>query len=399
MSLSHEQLQEINKYQEKFINGEMTKQEYEIAKSDILSWDFQKDSTTPIKKIRLEDDKKLEDENFDGDFLMGVVIFVSHVFALLQNIIVGVYRGFQHIHKWIVWMSKTRWVSLWKVYGSICVIVGIVWLSVFGMNNYFAYQVRAEEQAASEKKIAEQKIEDEKKQLILEEKAKTPIPKIDVTSSIENQWTHTGYTLVFRVESADTVTVNGVNISGSGGIYKTSIELSQVETPITIQTKNKYFSDEKSFLITRSKTPEEINAEKLAEQKVIEEEKRQAEEEQLALKKEADDKRQALEEEKKTYSPIAYAKLSKNPEKYKGERIRFKWEIFGADEEGTNGIFQINTDGYGYDDQIMTFVDWSNDYVKWDWVTVYGVISGEHCYTSQAGWNICVPLVKANIIE
>ncbi len=399
MSLSPEQVAELSKYQEKFINGEMTKQEYEIAKRDILSWDIPKDNTPPTKKIRLDSNKEWEDKNPDGSILMEIFLFICSIGKLFEYIVLAIYRWVLYLHKQIVWVSKTRGVSLWKVYGSIWLLVGIVFLSILGMSAYSSHQAQLAEQTISDKKIAEQKVKDEENRIMLEEKAKTPVPKITITSDTKNQWTNTGYTLIFRAESADTVTVNGANISGSGEVYKTSIELSQVETPITIQTKNKYFSDENSLLITRNKTSEEINAEKLAEQKAIEEEKRQAEEERLALKKEEDDKRQALEEEKKTYSPIAYAKLSKNPEKYKGERIRFKWKIFSADEEGTNAVFQINTDGYGYNDQIMTFVNWSNDYVEWDWVTIYGVVGGEQCYTSQAGWNICVPLVKANIIE
>jgi uncharacterized membrane protein YcgQ (UPF0703/DUF1980 family) len=169
---------------------------------------------------------------------------------------------------------------------------------------------------------------------------------------------------VFRAEGANTVTVNGTSIIGSGGIYTTSIELSEVETPITIQTKNKYFSDENSFLITRNKTPEEINAEKEAEARAIAEQKESERKEKEAQRQAEEQKRQELENEKKTYTSIAYNKLSKNPEKYKGERIKFRGKIFHAEEEDINSMFQINTDGYGYDDQILTLATWSNEYAE-----------------------------------
>jgi hypothetical protein len=55
------------------------------------------------------------------------------------------------------------------------------------MSAYTSYQTQLAEQAVSDKRIAEQKIKDEENRIILEEKAKTPVPKITITSDTKNQ--------------------------------------------------------------------------------------------------------------------------------------------------------------------------------------------------------------------
>ena len=392
MSMSPEQVEELDKYQNKFLNGEITAQEYEFAKSEILWWENKNtNETTPhVRKVNQE-------ENVVIELLVKIYKFMNQSFEYLLSRLIDTHR-FLRNH------SKEHGYTLWKLYWGIVLMLFVAMGLLKGIFWYISYQeervkaLKITEQKAielqeKEKKIAEQKVIDE-------EKAKTPKPSITLFSSTGSQGMRTEYILKFSSTGADIVTINSEKIEPTGsGTYEKKIALGLWETSITILAKNKYFSDTLGFLVSREKTDEEIQAEKEAEEKLIAEQK---EAERLALEEErriAEKKRQELENEKKTYKPITYALLAKNPDKYKTERIRFKGKIFNADEEGGISVFQINTDGYWYWDQIFTVANWSNDYVEWNWVTVWGEVAWEYCYQSQAGWDICVPSVKANIIE
>lgn len=404
MSLSHAQLQELDKYQQKFLNGEITAKEYEFAKAEILNWENEEPVKEPKKQgfsgnfnVSKKDTGEQEDD--DEDPLIGNIVYliVVFIFSGIKSLFSGIFSIIQKLHAHILKLGKSKGFSHSKTNIILAwAILLIMWVVVWKAQ-YIQYQEESIKIQQEEQMLAKEQTEDKR---IAEEKANTPKPSIVILSSMGNQGKKMEYVLQFTATGADTVTLNSERIEQNGsGVYEKQLTLESWETNLTIIAKNKYFSDTRGFIISREKTDAEIQAEKEAEAKALEEQ-RQAEIRAEEERKQAEEeKRQQLEVEKGTYSTISYAKLSKNPDKYKGERIKFKWKIFHAEEEGTNSAFQINTDGYGIDNQILTLATWSNDYAEWDWVTIWGVVMGETCYTSQAGWNICVPSVKANIIE
>lgn len=417
MALTPEQVKKLDIYQQKFLDGKITAQEYEFAKAEILWWQdtIWAEPTGKIHKIKTSSSPEKnnnEDESMTGDSIYAILATIlKTIWVVFEKVFLAIYFWIQSIHHHILWVSKSRKVSLWKVYWSVWVIIAVIWIILIGIRGYLNYQLTLEQRIQDEKKANEQRLEDEKRsaeqkvrdeqnRAIAEEKAKTPQPSITILSSTGSQWKKTEYVLRFSSTGADTVSVNSERIEqNSSWVYEKNISLWLGETPITIIAKNKYFSDDVSFLVSREKTDAEVREDKEAEEKALAEER---EAERLAdegRKQFAEQLAQELENEKKTYKTLSYALLSKNPDKYAGERIKFKGQIFNADEEGNISAFQINTDGYGYSDQIFTIADWSNDYVEWNWVTIWGVVVWEYCYQSQAGWDICVPSVKANIIE
>ncbi|WP_462406675.1 Slp family lipoprotein [Gracilibacillus sp. Marseille-QA3620] len=162
---------------------------------------------------------------------------------------------------------------------------------------------------------------------------------------------------------------------------------------------------------TQPSTEKELTAEEKAqvEAKAEEAAKEKAEEE-AAAKKKAEEEKKAKEEaerkaaEKKANAkPIEYAQLKKNPDRYEGEYVKYYGQIVQIieDDDYTNIRLAVTKDefGYNYDDIIFVEYDGLTDFVEDDEVTVYGTISGEYSYTSQAGWEISVPGLLADEIE
>ncbi|MCZ7663989.1 MAG: zinc-ribbon domain-containing protein [Thermoleophilia bacterium] len=114
----------------------------------------------------------------------------------------------------------------------------------------------------------------------------------------------------------------------------------------------------------------------------------------------ATQRRQAYIDSTKT---IDFKVLDKNPNKYVGERLRFAGEIAQIMEEDDNTTIRLavteTSYGYDYDDIVMIFYPGTMDAYEEDIIRVWGEGNGDYTYTSQAGWEITVPLVLAKYWE
>jgi len=103
--------------------------------------------------------------------------------------------------------------------------------------------------------------------------------------------------------------------------------------------------------------------------------------------------------------PIDYQQLKKNPEKYSGEWHYFKGKVLQIIESGSGGNAKteirlgVTNKGYGvYDDVVYSFYSGETSFVEGDMIHAWGITEGQYCYTSQAGWEICVPKLDAKLL-
>lgn len=61
------------------------------------------------------------------------------------------------------------------------------------------------------------------------------------------------------------MTVNGEAVTGSGGDYKENFEITAPTLNISIVARNRYYSKTETITVSRKKTTEDLQAEKLAE--------------------------------------------------------------------------------------------------------------------------------------
>lgn len=151
----------------------------------------------------------------------------------------------------------------------------------------------------------------------------------------------------------------------------------------------------------------DAEAKRIAEEEAKAEAARIAEEEAKAKQEEEVRKLREAEEAKEkeaafANSTIDFKHLSKGADRYAGEAVRFKGEIvqIQEDEEGTTIRLAVTQTSYGWspNDIIMLYYPELTDFFTDDVVTVDGYIIGDHTYTSQAGWDITVPLVSAETV-
>lgn len=106
-----------------------------------------------------------------------------------------------------------------------------------------------------------------------------------------------------------------------------------------------------------------------------------------------------IEEKKKLAKDLSYPELKKNPDGHKDELVKYTGEIVQIIESGgsTDIRLAVTKKSYGYNTNDIVYVtfDKPTEFVEKDIVTVTGNIEGSYSYTSQAGWNISVPLMKA----
>lgn len=108
---------------------------------------------------------------------------------------------------------------------------------------------------------------------------------------------------------------------------------------------------------------------------------------------------------KKSY-PIDYQQLLKNPEKYKGEWHYFKGKILQIMESGSGSFatteirLGVTNKGYGiYDDVVYITYKGETSFVVDNMIHAWGKTTGSYCYTSQAGWEICVPGLDGELLQ
>jgi hypothetical protein len=100
---------------------------------------------------------------------------------------------------------------------------------------------------------------------------------------------------------------------------------------------------------------------------------------------------------------VDYKQLEKNPDRMKGEYVTFQGEIVQILEEGesTEMRVAVTKESWGWSSNDIVYVGYAGltDYVEGDVITFYGEVYGSVQYTSQAGWDISVPAVIADVVE
>ena len=145
-------------------------------------------------------------------------------------------------------------------------------------------------------------------------------------------------------------------------------------------------------------------AEAQQKQKEIEEEeaRKKAEEEAEAKKKAEEEAKKKAEEEAKGYETgITYSNLARNPEDYKGKKIKFKGEVVQVIEgdETVQIRLAVNND---YDDILFCEYDSSivsSRVLEDDKITIYGVSVGTITYESTMGGQITIPAAYIEKID
>lgn len=123
------------------------------------------------------------------------------------------------------------------------------------------------------------------------------------------------------------------------------------------------------------------------------EEKRLAEEAE-AKKKEEEEQKAKEEEEKKGYDTgITYGQLARNPDDYKGKKVKFEGKVIQVMEGDGETQIRLAVNG-SYDNVIYGVYD--SDIVESriledDYITVYGNSAGLLTYTSTMGGEITIP--------
>ena len=100
---------------------------------------------------------------------------------------------------------------------------------------------------------------------------------------------------------------------------------------------------------------------------------------------------------------IDFKQLNKNPDAFKGTITKFTGQIVQIQESNGQGVIRISVtkESYGWSPSDIVFVSYigHNEYVENDIITVYGIIQGNHTYTSQANYSITIPGLQGCVIK
>lgn len=158
MSLSQEQTEALSKYQDKFLNNEISREAYEIAKQDILSWNIPKSNDTPIKKVWLKS------AELEKDFIYYFSLFFWGLVMLLKNILKWIWKGisiiWKTIHRVLVSFAHKKHLSVKELYINLWLTIFLVigWIvGIFQILDSFTENQRIE----SNKRLADERIKKE----------------------------------------------------------------------------------------------------------------------------------------------------------------------------------------------------------------------------------------------
>ena len=114
-------------------------------------------------------------------------------------------------------------------------------------------------------------------------------------------------------------------------------------------------------------------------------------------------KEEEIQEIKDSAITIDYKQLEKNKNKDVGKVAKFKGQIVQILEDGNYTVIRLSVAqaSWGWDSNAILWVEYdgTTEFVQDDVITVYGRMMGEHSYQSQAGWDISVPSMLAEVIE
>lgn len=212
--------------------------------------------------------------------------------------------------------------------------------------------------------------------------------------------------------------LKGKKMLKNSGISFAIMFVSFIAFGVTTDSTETAKEKEKVETVAKTETPEEKAAReaKEAEEKAASEKKAKEEaeakakaEEEVRLKAEQEAKEKAKAEaqaaaaKKANAKTINYAQLKKNPDRYKGEYVKYTGEILQILEGDniTNIRLAVTKTSYGYDFNDVIYIEYKGytDFVDNDIVTVYGEIYGSYSYESQAGYNITLPGLIADKVE
>ena len=97
----------------------------------------------------------------------------------------------------------------------------------------------------------------------------------------------------------------------------------------------------------------------------------------------------------KSCDPLDYKQVEKNSAKFMGDHVQVNGTVFQImeDPDGYGLILMHVDDDYG---QIMAVMyEGSNDILEDDYITVYGNMTIDYSYESQAGYQLSVPCMLA----
>ncbi|MDD4774272.1 MAG: toxin regulator [Eubacteriales bacterium] len=152
---------------------------------------------------------------------------------------------------------------------------------------------------------------------------------------------------------------------------------------------------------------DKIAAENAAKKAAEEKAAAQAQAKAEADKKAAEEAAIKAANEKKGYNTgITFDQLARNPDTYKGEKVKFTGEVLQVSEFDTEVQIRLATKanswgGYS-DDVIYIYFDESlisNRILEEDIITIYGVSKGLHSYTTVLGATVTLPLISVDKID
>ncbi|MDA5560634.1 hypothetical protein PJK55_07835 [Exiguobacterium sp. MMG028] len=176
-----------------------------------------------------------------------------------------------------------------------------------------------------------------------------------------------------------------------------SSEVAVAEEDAKAEKPEPELTEEEKVALAEKEAKEKQEAAEEAKRKAEEEAKQAAAEEAERKKREAQEAKE--KEESFANSTIEFKHLNKGADRYAGEAVRFKGEIVQIQEDGEGSTIRlaVTQTSYGWspNDIIMLYYPELTDFFTDDVVTIDGYVVGDYTYTSQAGWDITVPLINA----
>lgn len=186
---------------------------------------------------------------------------------------------------------------------------------------------------------------------------------------------------------------------GFGVTYESEEIVEPVQNTVVVNADEpeeevKKAAEDKAAAEQKAKEEAEAKLKAEEEARIKAEQEEKARQEQLAAEQAA---------KKASARTIDYAHLKKNPDRYKGEYVKYTGEIIQILEGNniTNIRLAVTKTAYGYDFNDVIFIEYDGytDYVDGDIITMYGEVYGTYSYESQAGFNISLPGVIAKEFE
>lgn len=105
-----------------------------------------------------------------------------------------------------------------------------------------------------------------------------------------------------------------------------------------------------------------------------------------------------LSYERSTYAEYDYSSVARNPDEYKGKRIKMTGEVIQVQEDGSEVVMRINDKGTYNNTYYVTYRLKSGEgrILEDDYVTIYGLIKGLKTYVSIMGNTVSIPEINAN---